>query len=114
MEFRLEDLGCLTGARNWLNDNTRTLSLKDLIVLAEDKDEIRKVMRPFFEELLTIDRTSLKSDLESAGFPGTNTFDMLVHWSSKRLNDRVRRETLTAMYGPPTYVVRGGLPGLGK
>ncbi len=113
-EFSSEDLAFLTQARNWLNDKTRTLSLKDLMVLAEDRDAIRRMMRPFFDGLLTVDQKSLKSELESAGFPGTNTFEMLIHWVDKRLNDRVRRETLTAMYGPPIYVVRGGLPGLGK
>jgi hypothetical protein len=113
-EFSPEDFSCLAQARRWLNDETRTLRLKDLMSLADDREAIRALMRPLFDGLLIIDQKSLKSELDSAGFPGINTLDMLTHWASKRLNDRVRRETLTAMYGPPVYIVRGGLPGLGK
>lgn len=113
-EFNSEDVAYLPKARSWLNGEIRTLSLKELIELAEDKDSIRRMMRPFFDDLMSSDRVFLKNELDSAGFPGTNTFDMLIHWVNKRLDDRVRRETHTAMYGPPIYVVRGGLPGLGK
>lgn len=113
-EFRLEDFSYLARARRRLNDETRTLPLRELMVLAEERDAIRTLMRPFFDELPFFDQELLRSELESAGFPGTNTLEMLTHWASTRLSERVRRETLTAMYGPPVYVVRGGLPGLGK
>ncbi len=82
--------------------------------LEDDRESIRALMRPFFDGLLITDQKSLKSELDTAGFPGVNTLEMLTHWASVRLHDRVRRETLTAMYGPPVYIVRGGLPGLGK
>ena len=113
-EFSLEDFSCLAQARRWLNDATRALSLKEVMKLARDREAIRALMRPFVEGLAPLDQKSLKSELDSAGFPGTNTLEMLAHWAGKRLNDRVRRETLTAMYGPPVYIVRGGLPGMGK
>jgi hypothetical protein len=113
-EFSRQDLAVLTQARDWLNNKTRTLALKELMALADDRDAIRRMMREFYDGLLTVDRKSLKFELDSAGFPGSNTFEMLIHWVDKRLKDRVKRETLTAMYGPPVYVVRGGLPGLGK
>lgn len=113
-EFSLDDFSCLAQARRRLNDATRALSLKDVMTLAQDREAVREVLRPFFEELAPLDQKLLKSELDSAGFPGTNTLEMLTHWASTRLNDRVRRETRTAMYGPPVYIVRGGLPGLGK
>ncbi len=113
-EFSPEDLALLTKARTWLNDCTRKLPLKDLITLAREKNEIRKLMQPFFRDLPKPDKAQLKLELESAGFPGINTLEMLVHWANTRLNDRVRRGILTARNGPPIRFVRGGLPGLGK
>ncbi len=113
-EFSREDTALLPQAQKWLNDCLRGQSLNNLTTLAEEKDGLRRLMQPFFDDLANVDQSGLKVELESAGFHGRNTFEMLLHWARTRLSDRVRHKTLSAMNRPPIYFVRGGLPGLGK
>ncbi|OBA90432.1 hypothetical protein A5642_12925 [Mycolicibacterium mucogenicum] len=77
-------------------------------------DGVRHLMQPFWDELSETERHALKCELWDQGFPGSQTFPMLVQWATARLRVRLTQQLRTAMWGPPIRVVRGGLPGLGK
>lgn len=106
-------LEVLPQARTWLHEHVDDHS-KDIYALLNSEDGVRSLMQPFWDELSPIERHALKCELLEQGFPGTQTFNMLVHWATARLRVRLAEQVRTAMWGPPIRVVRGGLPGLGK
>lgn len=106
-------LEVLPRARTWLHEHIGDHS-KDIYAMLNSIDGVRHLMQPFWDELSETERHALKCELWDQGFPGSQTFPMLVQWATARLRVRLTQQLRTAMWGPPIRVVRGGLPGLGK
>ena len=103
----------LSLARRWLHNRVPDHS-SNLHTLLSQQDGIRDLMLPFWKELTDAQRKQLKDELLDQGFPGVKTFEMLSSWATARLRIRLTEQVRTAMWGPRTQFVRGGLPGLGK
>lgn len=103
----------LSAARRWIHARVPDHS-KDIYALLNEEDGAKQLMQPFWNALAQPERVQLKEQLLAQGFPGTKTFDMLVHWATARLRVRLTEQLRTAMWGPRTQIVRGGLPGLGR
>jgi hypothetical protein len=103
----------LRRARKWLHSRVKDHS-SDIAALLAQEDGVRRLMQPFWDDLVDSERKLLKIELESQGFPGTKTSEMLVSWATARLRLRLTSLLRTAAWGPPTQFVNGGLPGSGK